>query len=138
YALESWESVTSSSQMFVKILEGSDVENVEIQLAALRDKFRGGSGGEAEKDDITHNLQPLSDIHFNSDYDAFSQRQAHKPTLMGLFAVALFLLLLGCINFINLTTAQASQRAKEIGVRKTMGSGQTNIVIQFLIETLII
>ena len=83
-------------------------------------------------------LQALGEIHFNPDYDAFGQRQAHKPTLYGLLAVASFLLLLGCINFINLTTAQAAQRAKEIGIRKTMGSGKGQLVFQFLSETFLL
>ncbi len=52
--------------------------------------------------------------------------------MYGLLAVAGFLLMLGCINFINLTTAQASQRAKEIGIRKTMGSSIRQLRIQFL------
>jgi ABC-type lipoprotein release transport system permease subunit len=72
-------------------------------------------------------LQPLSDIHFNADYNTFSKAQASKPTLYSLLAIAAFLLLLGCINFINLTTAQAAQRAKEIGIRKTMGSSRKQV-----------
>ena len=78
---------------------------------------------------LSYSLQPLSDVHFNADYDNFDQRLAHKPTLYSLLAVAAFLLLLACINFINLTTAQASQRAKEIGIRKTMGSSKKAISI---------
>src|SRR5205085_1981264 len=83
-------------------------------------------------------LQPLSDVHFNTDYHTFGDRTAHKPTLYSLLAVAAFLLLLGCINFINLTTAQASQRAKEIGIRKTMGSTKQQLVFQFLSETFVL
>ena len=77
-------------------------------------------------------LQPLSDMHFNTLYAGFEQRIAHKPTLYGLLAIGIFLLLLGCINFINLTTAQATQRAKEIGIRKTMGSSRRQLIFQFL------
>jgi putative ABC transport system permease protein len=84
-------------------------------------------------------LQPLSDLHFDTDYGVFDEsRQAHKPTLYGLLAVAGFLLLLACINFINLSTAQASQRAKEIGIRKTMGSHRRQLTIQFLSETFLL
>ena len=50
----------------------------------------------------------------------------------------LFLLLLGCINFINLTTAQSAQRAKEIGIRKTMGSAKCELILQFLSETFLL
>ncbi|HSZ35182.1 MAG TPA: FtsX-like permease family protein, partial [Puia sp.] len=87
----------------------------------------------------TVKLQPLSDIHFNLDYGVFDDsRQAHKPTLYYLLAVAAFLLLLASINFINLTTAQASQRAKEIGIRKTVGGHRRQLVLQFLTETFVL
>ncbi|MDB5086843.1 MAG: yknZ 5, partial [Mucilaginibacter sp.] len=58
--------------------------------------------------------------------------------LKGLLVIAAFLLLLGCINFINLTTAQANQRAKEIGIRKTMGSSRAQLIFQFLSETFMV
>lgn len=130
---EEWGSVTSATQFLIKLKKGIHPEGIDEQLAAVRKKH--------EKDAYLatdHFLQPLSDIHFNSAFDAFDQRQGHKPTLYGLLAVAAFLLVLGCINFINLTTAQASQRAKEIGVRKTMGSTKSNLVIQFLTETFLL
>jgi ABC-type antimicrobial peptide transport system permease subunit len=81
-------------------------------------------------------LQPLSDVHFN--YGSVGHRTAHKPTLYSLLAIGVFLLLLGCINFINLTTAQSAQRAKEIGVRKTIGGSRKQLVFQFLSETFVI
>jgi ABC-type antimicrobial peptide transport system permease subunit len=133
---EEWGSINSSSQMFVKLNKGIRPAQVEKQFVALRDKHRERSKERDAKDDTQNFLQPISDIHFNAAYDAFEQRQAHKPTLYGLLAVAFFLLLLGCINFINLTTAQATHRAKEIGIRKTMGGGKRQLVSQFLTETL--
>ena len=62
---------------------------------------------------------------------AILTRLPAKPTLYSLLVVAAILLLLGCINFINLTTAHAAQRAKEIGIRKTMGSSRKQLVVQF-------
>lgn len=135
---EDWGSINSSSQMFVKLGKGTNPSQVETQLAALRNKHRQRDKDSGEKDDTRHLLQPLSELHFNSDYDTFGERQAHKPTLYGLLAVASFLLLLGCINFINLTTAQSAHRAKEIGIRKTMGSGKRELVFQFLSETFVL
>jgi predicted permease len=135
---EEWGSINSSSQMFVKLDKGKSAAQVEKQLVALREKYRERREGRSEKDDTRHLLQGIEDIHFNADYDAFEQRQAHRPTMYGLLAVASFLLLLGCINFINLTTAQAAQRAKEIGIRKTMGSGKGQLIFQFLSETFLL
>ncbi|TMI80779.1 MAG: FtsX-like permease family protein [Bacteroidetes bacterium] len=126
-----WGSVSSSSQFFVKLAKNIDTARVNKQLAIVRKKNEKNAYLSTE-----HFLQPLNGIHFNSDFDAFGHRQAHKPTLYGLLAVATFLLILGCINFINLTTAQASQRAKEIGIRKTMGSSKQQLVAQFLFETI--
>lgn len=131
-----WGSINSVSQTFIKLKEGIKPEQLNAQFAGLRGKYREKDA--QGEDNTKHMLQPLTDIHFNADYDNFDGRLAHKPTLYGLMAVALFLLLLGCINFINLTTAQASQRAKEIGIRKTLGSGKKELVFQFLSETFIL
>jgi len=128
-----WGNVSSSSQFFIKLRKGVDTSQINKQLASVRKKYEKNAYLATD-----HFLQPLNDIHFNSDFDAFDHRQAHKPTLYGLLAVAAFLLILGCINFINLTTAQAAQRAKEIGVRKTMGGSRRQLMFQFLSETVLI
>ncbi len=135
---DDWGSINSVSQLFVKLKEGTKPEQLNAQFAGLREKYRDKKS--QEKDNTKHRLQPINDIHFNADYGSFDNagRQAHKPTLYGLLAVALFLLLLGCINFINLTTAQSAQRAKEVGIRKTLGSGKRELIFQFLSETFIL
>ncbi|HEY4112349.1 FtsX-like permease family protein [Puia sp.] len=132
-----WGWVNSADQLFIRLLPATKPETVNAQLTKIQlahDKPEPGS----EYQTIIR-LQPLNDIHFNLDYGVFDEsRQAHKPTLYGLLAVAAFLLLLACINFINLTTAQASQRAKEIGIRKTMGGHQRQLIVQFLAETFVL
>ncbi|MEI9945766.1 MAG: FtsX-like permease family protein [Chitinophagaceae bacterium] len=131
---DNWANINSVSQAFVKLKKGTKPEQLDAQLAALREKYSKKEAG--GKENTKHHLQSLYDLHFESGYGSFnSVRQAHKPTLYGLLAVALFLLLLGCINFVNLTTAQATQRAKEIGIRKTLGSGKRDLIYQFLSET---
>ena len=136
YNWTEWSFVNSSTQLYVKLKQGVYVRNVESQLQSILKKNNELPKG--TNTTTTYKLQPFDDIHFDSDYATYSDRIAHKPTLYGLLAVASFLLLLGCINFINLTTAQASQRAKEIGVRKTMGSSRGELMTQFLTETFFI
>ncbi len=136
--LSEWESTNSSQQLFIKLAQGADASRIQKQLNAILKK---NSPPKPEYKGNTHSfsLQPLSDLHFNDHYDVVNDGHiASKTTLYGLLAIAAFLLLLGCINFINLTTAQATQRAKEIGVRKTMGSSREQLIIQFLSETFLI
>ncbi|MGY4538611.1 putative ABC transport system permease protein [Mucilaginibacter sp. UYNi724] len=135
----SWDNTNGGSQVFIKIAENSSSIGIEKQVQQLLLKYlpeRAKPGGTGYKSKFR--LQPLSDIHFNGNYGAINNPTANKTMLYGLIAIAAFLLLLGCINFINLTTAQASQRAKEIGVRKTMGGTRLQLIGQFLSETFLI
>jgi ABC-type antimicrobial peptide transport system permease subunit len=133
-----WNNVNSQSQLFVKLDNNTDPIATNKALTALllkNDPQKTPVKGNSE--DLM--LEKLSDLHFDNKYYNFDNvRSASKPTLYGLLIVAGFLLLLGCINFINLTTAQAAQRAKEIGIRKTLGSSRGQLIFQFLSETFLI
>ncbi len=135
YDGDPWTSINSESQLFVKLSPNASTAQIEEQLAVLFRKYHPH-----DKDGIgfLHRLQPLNDLHFNVHYKNFDQRRAHRPTLYALLAVAGFLLILACINFINLATAQASLRAKEIGIRKTMGSSMRQLMGRFLGETFLL
>jgi predicted permease len=134
--LTGWGGTTSSSQLFVKLAPKTTTANIIKQLNAILLKNRPDMAKNGFKASL--NIQPLNDLHFNSHYGTYNRPVANKTTLYLLMAVAAFLLLLGCINFVNLTTAQASQRAKEIGIRKTMGSSRKQIIFQYLSETFVI
>jgi putative ABC transport system permease protein len=84
-----------------------------------------------------YHLQPVKDIHLHSEnvYDRMSHGDIRFVWLFG--AVALFILLIACINFINLTTARSANRAKEVGLRKVVGSVRSNLVKQFLTESVL-
>jgi ABC-type antimicrobial peptide transport system permease subunit len=134
-SLTNWGGTTSASILFVKLSANATKAGFEKQLNAILKK-NSPPRKEDKGNTRDFKLQPLSDLHFNSIYGTFdSGRTANKTTLYGLLVIAAFLLLLGCINFVNLTTAQATQRAKEIGVRKTMGSSRMQLIVQFLCET---
>lgn len=134
---DQWGCYNSADQLFLRLAPGISAKRVTPQLNGLLKKY---STPDPDNHSIAScGLQPLADLHFNTSYGVFDEsRQASKSTLYGLLAVAVFLLLLACINFINLTTAQASQRAKEIGVRKTLGSLQRQLAFQFLNETFLL
>ncbi|MBS1602976.1 MAG: ABC transporter permease [Bacteroidetes bacterium] len=132
-----WGHINSADQLFVRLAPGVKPASVGARLTKI---LKANDKPDPRDHAIVNiGLQPLSDMHFNLDYGVFDDsRQAHRPTLYSLLAVAAFLLLVACINFINLTTAQASRRAKEIGIRKTMGGHRLQLTFQFLAETFVL
>jgi putative ABC transport system permease protein len=133
-----WGSTNSASQLFVRVKPGTTREALIAKLKAV---YLAHNKPDPKDNGSTAFMpQPLSDLHFNPHYGAFDNGGGYvnKPTLYGLLAIAAFLLLLACINFINLTTAQATQRTKEIGIRKTLGGQRTQLAFQFLNETFLL
>jgi len=88
------------------------------------------------KDEQT--IQPLKDIHFDTQTGDFSGKHISLKMIDILWLIAAFILLIACVNFINLSTAQAVNRAKEVGVRKVLGSNRWQLQVQFLAETFLI
>ncbi|MFP2995205.1 ABC transporter permease [Spongiivirga sp. MCCC 1A20706] len=87
---------------------------------------------------IEYKLQPIADVHLKSDIrmnDGLRHGDIRFVWLFG--AIAIFILLLACINFINLSTAKSANRAKEVGLRKTVGAFKRNLVTQFLTESVL-
>jgi putative ABC transport system permease protein len=133
--VEEWGSVSSSNELYLKLAPGTQAAAVQKQLQLLLNKYKKPEPGVDPKKNFTKFvMQPLADVHFNQQYGG----PADRSTLNGLMVLAGFLLLLGCINFINLSTAQAARRAKEIGIRKTIGSTRQQLIRQFLSETFLL
>lgn len=80
-------------------------------------------------------LQPLGEMHYDERYGNFNGRTFSKDLIFALSIIGLFLLVIACVNFINLSTAQAINRAREVGVRKVLGGNRAQLVLQFLGET---
>ncbi len=126
----SWGSVSSRMNFFVRLKPGITPGIAEKQLPAFVKKYYGPEDAAATR----LHLQPLSDVHFNADYDG----PASKRNLWVLSVIGMFLIITACVNFINLATAKALNRAKEVGIRKVMGSLRSHLFWQFMIETALI
>lgn len=129
--MENWGSVSSSTECYVLLKNGVDIASLDGSLKQFVKKYYKGDGPGKE----SHAFQSLDDIHYNEKYGSFSGQNMPKKQLYGLVVIGLFLIITACINFINLATAQAVSRSKEVGVRKVMGSKRKELVIQFLTET---
>ena len=81
-------------------------------------------------------LQPLADIHFQSGLRG-DQLTGNKIYIYGFMAVAIFILLVACINYMNLATARSTRRAKEVGMRKILGANRTGLMCQFIVESIV-
>lgn len=132
-ALDSWGSFNSSSETFVKLQKGVTASRIEAQLKGLASRIITNPKAEPHI-----GLQPLADLHYSTDYDKDYGSRADLKSLYRLMAVAIFILMLASINFVNLSTAQSLRRAKEIGIRKVLGSRRMGLVVQFMSETLLL
>lgn len=131
---DEWGSVSSSLQHFVLLPEFVRAADFQKSLDVLKKKY-------LDSEDVVntaYTLQPLSTIHFDTRYGNFEDRVAGLETIWALIAIGIFMIVTACINFINLSTAQAIKRSKEVGVRKVLGSSRIQVASQFLGETAII
>lgn len=135
--LDEWNDVWSASQVFVKRATNTSAEEITAQFKPFGKRHFGPKAGTGDVV-VDLELQPLSDLHFNPAFTDNYARKAHLPTLYGLVGVALFILIIAAINFINLSTAQASQRSREVGMRKVLGGSRWGLIGQFMSETLIL
>lgn len=134
-SLEDWsDDVPHSSIAFIKLAKAVLPDQIAAQLPQFCKQHVTLETGST----FSMRLQPLSNVHFNTDYSEYPFRKAYLPILYGLMGVAVFILVIAAFNFINLSTAQSIQRVKEIGVRKVLGSSRATLIIQHLIETCLV
>jgi hypothetical protein len=138
-----WSSLRPrQSQAFVLLAKGVDPSHIDSELAEYVRNLMPPPQPIAGATHLRLYLQSLHDMHYTPDFhpadtgDDF--HKAYLPLLYALMWVALFILALAMINFINLSTAQSFQRMKEVGIRKVMGSSRGGLIGQFLIETLLL
>lgn len=119
---------------YIVLEENTNKEEFEAQFPDFVQKYFP----DFVKDDITLQLQPIEDIHLHSklDYEIAANSDVKNVYIFGM--VAIFVLLIASINFINLSTARANKRAKEVGVRKSLGSAKSQLINQFIIESILL
>ncbi|MCC6723177.1 MAG: ABC transporter permease [Saprospiraceae bacterium] len=131
-----WGGVSSNEQLWVVLRNGTDIAAIQQSINKVSEE-KGGAQLSEHGISRRHELQPLGKVHFADQFGSHI-RSANPKVLRVLGAVALFLLLLACINYVNLSTAQIPTRAREIGIRKTLGGQRKGIVGSFLVDTMVV
>lgn len=141
--------LSGSYSTYLLLSEGANLKHVEAKIhpiigTHMEPQMKEGMGMSFqeffEKGNFVYlNLQALTDIHLDPSFNGTGDFEAggDYDTVMIYIAIAVFMLLIACINFMNLSTAGASKRVKEIGVRKVMGSDRSHLIFQFLAEAFI-
>jgi putative ABC transport system permease protein len=133
----------SNYTFYIKTIAGANKEALEQKLLEIRDTYVMdllAAEGVSELDDIRNYrsfyLQPIANVHLNPEEIGDYQQHGQADLVWIFGGIALIILVLACLNFINLSTAKSIQRAKEVGLRKVVGSVRTGLILQFLVESI--
>jgi len=126
-----WNSIWSDEQCYFMLKEGESIAKLEARIPEFVKKYLGDDN----RDEATYLFQPLHEIHYDDRFSNYNYNTVSKSVLLSLGIIAIFLVVTACINFVNLATAEAIKRSKEVGIRKSLGSTRAQLVQQFLGET---
>ncbi len=128
-----WVSIFGSNYCFVLFPENLSVSKFNSFLKGFVKRHKPP---EYVKENLT--VEPLNEMHFDSRFGNYNQRTFSKELITAISLISIFLLIIACVNFINLATAQAVNRSREVGVRKVLGSSRRQLSFQFFSEIFII
>ncbi len=131
---QDWISVSSDKHTYIILPNNMTVKQFDANLVAFAMKRIPPPYNKTS----SLQLQALKDMHYNTKVDVYGGHPFSKDLLNVISLIGLFLLIIACVNFINLATAQAVNRSKEVGIRKVLGSNRYQLMLQFICETLII
>jgi len=122
---------------YIKLRPHADAAALEKKLPAFLNKYGGQQLKDIGMEKILH-LQPLGSIHTTTDYEREFSKSVDPSFLYILLLIAILIQVIACINFMNLSTARASKRAKEVGVRKVVGAERSDLIKQFMSESFLL
>jgi putative ABC transport system permease protein len=122
---------------YVKLYPNTDAAALEQKLPAFLNQHGAGQLKELGMEKQLH-LQRVTSIHTTTGYEVENSKTVSPSFLYTLVLIAILIQLIACINFMNLSTARASKRAKEVGVRKVIGAGRSDLIRQFLSESFLL
>jgi len=134
FPMDQW-GLNASGFSYIRLPQNQTKEQVEARFSDFVNKYY------SKEDAIrqTYSLQPLSAIHFDREYDENPGTTTISPSVLIVLAcIALFILVIACVNFINLSTALSIKKGKEVGVRKTLGAVQSQLAFQYLSEAFLL
>ena len=130
-----WGSVSDNDNCYFLLKEGEDIRRLESLLPGFVSKYNGK--GDENTGEETFLIQPLSQIHTDTRFGNYNKRMPLAAKI-SLTVIGVFLMVMACINFINLTTAEAVRRTKEVGIRKALGSSRGQLILKFTGETFVV
>ena len=131
--MNNWGNLNDGNYCFIQLKEGDSPQRFIRQLDQFTNQYI-----KPVNPGYFLSIQPLNEIHYDARYGTFGGRVFSKDLILALSTIGIFLLVVACVNFINLSTAQAVNRAKEVGVRKVMGSNRRQLIMQFLGEAALV
>ena len=132
--LKDWVSTFGDNNCYIVLPNNLSVSHFNAELVAMAKRRKPAPYNTTQ----LFGLQALADMHYNGQTGVFSGHTFSKELLNIISLIGVFLLVIACVNFINLATAQAVNRSKEVGIRKVMGSSRNQLARQFITETFMI
>jgi len=122
---------------YVLLKKGTDPKQVEAKIPQVVEKLVG-EDYKKRNEWVEYKLQPLEDIHLTSNYMSEAEANGDGKAVRFLMIISIFIIIIAWINYVNLSTARSLERAREVGVRKVMGSYRQQLMRQFLFESLLV